>query len=68
MPLKSEHLKRNLAFSCDLTNFYSTLPQKDCLVGVPTSEVQNEAQLDEIYATYIGDGYEGQIVRTNSPL
>ncbi len=59
--------KENTSFFLRFDQLLLALPQHECLVGVPTAEVGNEAQLDEIYASYIGDGYEGQIVRTDTP-
>lgn len=35
------------------------------IVPVVTTEVSDQAELDTKYAQYIGDGYEGQMVRTN---
>jgi DNA ligase 1 len=66
-------LKENTNFfeRYDQLNF--SLPTKDfennhpCLVVVHTAQVHSESQLDEMYALYVGEGYEGQIIRTDSP-
>ena len=60
-------LKEGVQFFLRFDHLLISLPHQDCLVGVPTAEVYNEGQLNEIYATYIGEGYEGQIVRTDTP-
>ena len=58
--------KENNKFFLRYDQLLSTIPQKDCLVVVATSEINNESQLTLTYEGYIGEGYEGQIVRTNS--
>jgi len=39
------------------------LDKEDCLVIVETEEVQDRDHLDELYQSYTGLGYEGQMVR-----
>ena len=60
-------LKENINFFMRFDRLLLSLPQRECLIGVPTAEIHNEAQLNEIYETYISEGYEGQIVRTDTP-
>jgi DNA ligase-1 len=43
------------------------LPQHDSIVPVSTSWIYDEEELNEAYESYITEGYEGQIVRTDSP-
>ena len=38
-----------------------------CLVIVPTIWCENQEQLDGAYASYMAQGYEGQMVRNNTP-
>ena len=42
-------------------------PEADCLVPVPTFLVADEDELNAEYENYLNDGYEGQIIRTDSP-
>ena len=61
-------LKESVEFSTRFLDCATTLlPQHDCIVPVPTSWVYDEEELNEAYESYINDGYEGQIVRTDSP-
>tara|TARA_Y100000593_G_scaffold79250_1_gene147418 strand:+ start:105 stop:1286 length:1182 start_codon:yes stop_codon:yes gene_type:complete len=61
-------LKEGVKFSTRFLDCTTTLlPEDDSIVPVPTSLVFNEEELDEEYENYISDGYEGQIVRTDSP-
>ena len=43
------------------------LPIADCIVPVPTSRIVDEDGLNSEYESYLNDGYEGQIIRTDSP-
>jgi len=61
--------KENVDFSLRLEQLFLELPTSDstnCIKGVTTTQVISEKQLDEIYGTYISEGYEGQIIRTDS--
>ena len=44
-----------------------SLPEVDCIVPVPTSFIEGEGDLDSKYEGYLNEGYEGQIIRTDSP-
>ncbi len=44
----------------------SLFPQSDSLVLVPTSHIHSDKGLNEMYEVYLEDGYEGQMIRTNS--
>ena len=63
------NLQESAKFFIRYEQLLASLPQNEnsCLVGVPTAEVLNEAQLNSVYEGYLNDGYEGQMVRTNSP-
>ena len=37
------------------------------IIPVPTQYVANEKELDECYESYMSDGYEGQMIRLNTP-
>jgi DNA ligase 1 len=37
------------------------------IVVVPTVEVKDQQQLNQLYVTYLENGYEGQMVRKNTP-
>jgi DNA ligase-1 len=43
------------------------LDEQDCLVVVETTEVNSKEHLDELYAEYVEQGYEGQMVRIDGP-
>ena len=61
-------LKEDVEFSTRFLDCANTLlPNADCIVRVPTSWVYDEEELNEAYESYITEGYEGQIVRTDSP-
>ena len=61
-------LKESVEFSTRFLDCATILlPQHDCIVPVPTSWVYDEEELNEAYESYINEGYEGQIVRTDSP-
>jgi DNA ligase 1 len=61
-------LKEDVKFSTRFLDCATTLlPDADCIVPVPTTLVFNENQLNREYEDYISEGYEGQIVRTDSP-
>jgi DNA ligase-1 len=44
-----------------------TLLNQDVIVQVPTKKVNNQDSLDKLYASYLEEGYEGQMVRLNGP-
>lgn len=46
-------------------DFINELNFKDPIVPVATLKADGQESLDQAYAEYIGDGYEGQMVRTN---
>jgi DNA ligase-1 len=60
-------LGSNANFSLRLEELNSLFPQSNSLVLVATSQIHNEKGLDEVYGAYLEDGYEGQMIRTNSP-
>jgi ATP-dependent DNA ligase len=61
-------LREDVSFSTRFLDCATTLfPQHDSIVPVPTSWIYDEEELNEAYESYINDGYEGQIVRTDSP-
>jgi len=63
-----EVLKEDVKFSIRFLDCVSSLlPQHDCIVPVPTSLVYDEEGLTDKYENYISEGYEGQIIRTDSP-
>ena len=39
----------------------------DCIKVVPNSFIESQIDLDYVYARYIADGFEGQMVRLNGP-
>jgi DNA ligase-1 len=43
------------------------LPDDDCIVQVPTQKVTNEEELNELNELYVGEGYEGQMIRLDAP-
>lgn len=47
-----------------LQNLSTNFP--DNVILVPTTKVNSQEELDELYAQYIEDGYEGQMVRTDT--
>lgn len=55
-------------FSARINNlkmFLFNAVKKDCLVLVETIEINSFKNLDDLYAQYLEEGYEGQMVRTN---
>ena len=60
-------LDSNTKFSLRLEELNALFPQSDSLVLVATSQIHSEKGLNEMYETYLEDGYEGQMIRTNSP-
>ena len=61
-------LKEDVKFSTRFLDCATTLlPEDDSIVSVPTSLVFSEGELNEEYETYTMEGFEGQIVRTDSP-
>ena len=42
--------------------------KQDCLVFTPTVKVVTQEQMDELYAGYLADGQEGQMLRIGSSL
>lgn len=49
-----------------LTTIKELYSLNDCIRFVPTEVVRDEDQLNELYAQYMLDGYEGQMVRLNT--
>lgn len=47
--------------------FNGILAENDHVKLVATDTVQDQNTLDQLYAIYMEDGYEGQMVRTNAP-
>lgn len=57
-------------FSIRLSQLGNTVRDRirvDCVKLVDTSLVDNSDKLDELYGDYMGDGYEGQMVRADAP-
>jgi len=70
LPHLNDTITENAQFSVRwlaLDQFLFSVVKKECLVGTPTTLVRNEEGLDTCYDAYLGDGYEGQIVRANLP-
>ena len=40
---------------------------EDCIVLVETRHVRNKQDLDDLYDMFLADGYEGQMIRFNTP-
>tara|TARA_B110000495_G_C23040036_1_gene623166 strand:- start:1709 stop:2893 length:1185 start_codon:yes stop_codon:yes gene_type:complete len=59
-------LDSHAKFSLRLEELNAIFPQNDSLVLVSTSMVHSEKGLNEMYEVYLNDGYEGQMIRTNS--
>jgi len=59
-------LDSHAKFSLRLEELNALFPQNDSLVLVSTSMVHSEKGLNEMYEVYLNDGYEGQMIRTNS--
>ena len=47
--------------------FKTTLPLTPYCRFVKTDKVENKEELDEFYGSYMGEGYEGQMIRINAP-
>jgi len=54
--IRSERLE-DIVFDCD-----------DIIVFTPTNKVKDQAHLDELYAGYLADGMEGQMIRKGNSL
>ena len=68
MPKLNDLIAEKVAFSLRWTSLQQHLFNAvghDCLVQVPTLLTQNSNQLDMCYDSYLGEGYEGQIVRAD---
>jgi DNA ligase-1 len=57
-------LVRSLILQTIKKNYF---PQDSCIRFVITDEVNDEQKLDDLYASYLENGYEGQMVRLNMP-
>jgi DNA ligase-1 len=70
MPHLSDEVNESTIFSARLAMLKHHLFEavnKDCLVLVETAEINSFKTLDDLYARYLEEGYEGQMVRANAP-
>lgn len=56
----------DMSFAQRITKLYEILNGVPYVEKVPTEIVDSRAQLDTLYETYMAEGQEGQIVRTNT--
>ena len=69
MPHLSDEVNESTIFSARLAMLKHHLfdaVNKDCLVLVETAEINSFKTLDDLYAKYLEEGYEGQMVRSNA--